>query len=95
MGFKSNWKKLMAWWANNALINQKKLSAGISWFLVVIISSLAVPLIATVQGDLANWAAFFVILITTGIALSVMVIESVFGKGKAPEDITPEITSNQ
>lgn len=94
MGFKSNWKKLMAWWANNALINQKKLSAGISWFLVVIISSLAVPLIATVQGDTANWAAFLVILITTSIALSVMIIESIFGKGKAPE-VTPVITSNQ
>ena len=87
MGFKSNWKKLIAWWANNALANQKKLSAGISWFLVIIISSLAVPLISTVLGEPASWGAFYVVLITSCVALIVMVIESVFGKGQAPEEI--------
>lgn len=87
MGFKDNWKKLVAWWANNALVNQKKLSAGISWFLVIIISSLAIPLIATVQGESANWGAFFVVLITATVALLVMIIESVFGKGKPPEAV--------
>ena len=92
MGFKDYWKKLIAWWANNALANQKKLSAGISWFLVIIISSLAIPLIAMVQGDIPNWAAFLVILITASVALLVMIIESIFGKGKAPEDISIETT---
>ena len=90
MGFKDNWKKLIAWWASNALANQKKLSAGISWFLVIIISSLAIPLIALVQGPpvIPNWTAFYVVLITASIALLVMVIESVFGKGKSPDEIT-------
>lgn len=91
MGFKDNWKKLIAWWANNALVNQKKLSAGISWFLVIIISSLAIPLIAMVQGDVPNWPAFLVVLITASVALLVMIIESVFGKGKPPVEVaSPE-----
>jgi ABC-type transport system involved in cytochrome bd biosynthesis fused ATPase/permease subunit len=85
MGFKSNWKKLTGWWGTNALANQKKLSAGISWFLVMIISSAAVPLIAWVQGDRPNWPAFIVILITASVALLVMIVESVFGKAKAPD----------
>lgn len=92
MGFIDNWKKLVAWWANNALANQRKLSAGISWFLVVIISGLAIPLIAMVQGADSNvigviWGAFFVVLITASVALLVMIIESVFGKGKSPDEI--------
>jgi len=87
MGFKDNWKKLVNWWANNALANQAKLSAGISWFLVVVISSLAIPLIATVQGEAANWGAFFVVLITSTVALIVMLVESVFGRGKIPDAI--------
>lgn len=89
--FKENWKKLVAWWAANALANQKKLSAGISWFLVVVISSLAIPLIAMVQGDIPNWAAFLVVLITASVALLVMIIESIFGKPKPPEEISTEV----
>jgi len=90
MGFKDNWKKLVAWWASNALANQKKLSQGISWYLVIIISSLAIPLIALVQGAgdmLPIWSAFYVVLITASVALIVMIIESVFGKGKSPDEI--------
>lgn len=90
MGFKDNWNKLVAWWAANALANQKKLSQGISWYLVIIISSLAIPLIAMVQnvGDVApSWSAFAVVFITASVALLIMIIESIFGKGKPPEAI--------
>lgn len=88
MGFKDNWKRLVAWWANNAKSNEKKLSAGFSWLLVILIGALTVPLIATVQGDPANWSAFFVIAIGAAAGFLIMLIESVFGKGKAPVIIT-------
>ena len=87
MGFKDNWKKLINWWATNALANQKKISGGISWFLIIVISAIAIPLIATVQGEIANWAAFYVVLITASVGLLIMLIESVFGKGKAPDEV--------
>jgi len=92
MGFKDNWKRLVAWWAGNAEANERKISGGISWFLIIVISALAIPLIATVQGDIPNWSAFFVILITTSVGLLIMFIESVFGKKVAPiPQIVPQI----
>ena len=87
MGFKSNWKKLVAWWANNALSNQKKISQGISWYLIIVISALSIPLISMVQGEPASWAAFLVVLITASVGLLIMLIEAIFGKAKVPEGI--------
>ena len=85
MGFKDNIKSLVTWWGNNAKSNEKKLSAGFSWLLVILIGALTVPLIAMVQGDVANWSAFFVIAIGSAAGFLIMLIESVFGKKEAPD----------
>lgn len=95
MGFKDNWKKLVAWWANNALANQNKISQGISWYLLIVISALGTTLTSMLTGDFITWTAFFVVFITASVGLLIMVIESVFGKAKAPEGSTSVITSNQ
>jgi len=94
MGFKDNWKRLVAWWGSNAKSNEKKLSAGFSWLLVILIGAITVPLIAMVQGDVANWSAFLVIAIGAAAGFLIMLIEAVFGKGKTPEGI-PIIPPNQ
>lgn len=94
MGFIDNWKRLVAWWSSNAKSNEKKLSAGFSWLLVILIGAITVPLIATVQGGpaTANWEAFYVIAIGTLAGFLIMLIESVFGKREAP-DTSPIITT--
>lgn len=84
MGIKESWKGLMAWWGANAKSNERKLSAGFSWMIVIIISALTVPLIAILQGDVPNWAAFFVVVITTVSGFLIMLVESIFGKREAP-----------
>jgi len=86
--FKDNWKKLVAWWASNAKSNEKKLSAGFSWLLVILIGALTVPLIAMVQEDVPNWAAFCVIAIGAVAGFSIMLIEAIFGKREAPDNVT-------
>jgi len=91
MGFKDNWKRLVAWWASNAKSNEKKISGGFSWLLVILIGALTVPLVAMVQGEVANWSAFLVILIGTVAGFLIMIIESVFGRKITPQEL-PEIS---
>ena len=88
--FKDNWKRLVAWWASNAKSNEKKLSAGFSWLLVILIGALTVPIIATIQGNgaWANWQAFFVIGVGAVAGFLVMLIEAIFGKREAPDNVT-------
>lgn len=89
MGFKDNIKSLITWWGNNAKSNEKKLSAGFSWLLVILIGALTVPLIATVQSNVTpNWEAFFVISIGAVAGFLIMLIESVFGRKEAPDTST-------
>ena len=87
MGFKDNWKRLVTWWAENAKSNEKKLSSGFSWLLVVIISNLMVPLISMLQGVDPNWSAFFIVLITATVGFGIMLIESIFGRREAPSTV--------
>ena len=84
MGSKENWNRLLTWWGDNAKSNEKKLSAGFSWLLVILVGALTVPLIATVQGDVPNWSAFLVIVIGAIAGFLIMVIEAIFGKKEAP-----------
>lgn len=92
MEFKDNWKKLVAWWAGNALANQRKISSGISWYLIIVISALSIPLISIVQGLPTSWSPFLVVFITATVGLLIMLIEAVFGKKEDPT-ITPIITT--
>ena len=88
MGFKENWKRLVAWWSENARSNEKKLSAGFSWLLVIIISGITIPIIAMLQGEIPNWNAFFIVVVSSSAGFLIMLIESIFGKMRSP-NITP------
>lgn len=87
MGFKENWKRLVTWWADNAKSNEKKLSSGFSWLLVVIISAMLTPVVSLLKGGAPDWNAFFIVSIIALVSYAIMLIESVFGKKEAPSEV--------
>lgn len=89
MGIKDSWESLIKWWCNNITNNQKKLSKGFSWFLVVIISNLITPITAWLSGGVSDWRSYAIICAVAGIGYGIMVIESVFGAPEKPDIVTP------
>ena len=89
MGLKESWQTLVNWWCENISANQKKLSKGFSWLLVVVISNLITPVTAILSGGTADWKSYAIICAVALIAYAIMLIESVFGAPEKPADVTP------
>ena len=92
MGFKDSWNTLTSWWMENITTNQRKLSKGLSWLLVVVISNLITPITAWLSGGTSDWRSYAIICTVAGIGYSIMFIESIFGAAEKPIDLsTPAI----
>ena len=90
MTFKDSWKNLVNWWGDNMKRNQKKVSKGFSWLLVVVISNLITPVTAWLRGTIVDWTTYAIICVVAGISFAIMLIESVFGTKEKPDIVTPE-----
>jgi hypothetical protein len=93
MGFKDSWNSLTNWWMENITTNQRKLSKGLSWLLVVVISNLITPITAWLSGGSADWRSYAIICTVAGIGYSIMFIESIFGAAEKPIDLSTPIVS--
>lgn len=91
MGLKESWKAIVDWWCENISYNQKKLSKGFSWLLVVLISNLITPITAWLSGGVADWRSYAIIAAVAGIGYGIMVVESVFGAPESPNADAPVI----
>lgn len=88
MGLKESWKALTSWWMENITTNQKKLSKGLSWLLVVVISNLITPITAWLSGGIPDWRSYAIICTVAGIGYSIMFIEGIFGAAEKPADLS-------